>query len=257
MRGATKKPPAQKNKTVIPKRAMILAAGLGERMRPLTATRPKPLIEVRGRAMIDSVLDRLEAAGVNEAVVNLHYLGHMIEAHLKDRTHPRVSFSPEAERLETGGGVRNALPLLGEETFFVINGDICWLDGCTPALDRLAAAWDDARMDALLLVHPTAFAVGYEGRGDFFLDPHGRLRRRGEREVAPFVFAGMQILHPRLFDDAPDGAFSLNRLYNAAAERERLWGLRHDGDWFHVGTPEQLAEVEDELHHLSIHSVHR
>ncbi len=243
--------------TAVPKRAMILAAGLGERMRPLSDSRPKPLIEVRGRAMIDSVLDRLDAAGVREAVVNLHYLGHMIEAHLKDRARPRVSFSPEADRLETGGGVRNALPLLGKKAFFVINGDICWLDGCSPALHRLAGAWDGGKMDALLLAHPTAFAVGYEGRGDFILGPGGQLRRRREREVAPFVFAGMQILHPRLFDGAPDGAFSLNRLYDAAAERGRLWGLRHDGEWFHVGTPEDLHEVEDELHHLSVHSVHR
>ena len=140
---------------------------------------------------------------------------------------------------------------------FAINGDVCWLDGCTPALRRLADAWDEARMDALLLLHPTAFAVGYEGRGDFILGPDGRLRRRREREVAPFVFAGMQILHPRLFAGAPEGAFSLNLLYDRAAERERLWGLRHDGDWFHIGTPAQLADVEDALHHLAVHSVHR
>jgi len=243
--------------TAVPKRAMILAAGLGERMRPLTDTLPKPLIEVCGRPMIDSVLDRLEAAGVEEVVVNLHYLGHLIDAHLKDRAHPRVLFSPEADRLETGGGVHKALPLLGEEAFFVINGDICWLDGCAPALSRLAAFWDGGAMDALLLTHSTAFAVGYDGRGDFVLGPEGRLRRRREHEVAPFVFAGMQLLHPRLFKGAPVGSFSLNRLYDQAAERDRLWGLRHDGEWFHVGTPDQLREVEGELHHLSVRSVHR
>ncbi len=246
----TGNPPA-----AMPHRAMVLAAGLGERMRPLTANTPKPLIEVCGRPMIDTVLDRLAAAGVAEAVVNLHYLGEQIEAHLKDRARPRVVFSREADRLETGGGVRHALPLLGAEAFFVINGDVCWLDSCTPALRRLAAAWDDARMDALLLMHPTAFAVGYEGRGDFILGPDGRLRRRGEREVAPFVFAGLQILHPRLFDDTPEGAFSLNRVYDIAAERERLWGLRHDGEWFHIGTPEHLREVEDALQYLSVHWV--
>ena len=248
---------AAKTPAAMPRRAMILAAGLGERMRPLTDERPKPLIEVRGRALIDAILERLEAAGVAEAVINLHYLGHKIEAHLKDRTSPRIVFSHESERLETGGGVRKALPLLGEAPFFVINGDVCWLDGCTPALRRLADAWDEARMDALLLLHPTAFAVGYEGRGDFMLGPDGRLRRRGEREVAPFVFAGLQILHPGLFEGAPEGSFSLNSLYDKAAARERLWGLRHDGEWFHTGTPEQLAEVEAALHHLSVHSVHR
>lgn len=241
----------------VPKRAMVLAAGLGERMRPLTDARPKPLIEVRGRAMIESILDRLEVAGVAEVVINLHYLGDRIAAHLKDRKKPRLRFIRETERLETGGGVRNALPLLGKAPFLVLNGDVCWLDGCTPALTRLAQAWDDVHMDALLLLHPTAFAVGYEGTGDFVLAPDGRLRRRREREVAPFVFAGLQILHPRLFADAPDGAFSLNRLYDRAAEDQRLWGLRHDGEWFHVGTPGQLAEVEDALHHLSVHSVQR
>ncbi len=243
--------------TVMPKRAMILAAGLGERMRPLTKTRPKPMIEVRGRPMIDTLLDRLHAAGVREAVVNLHYLGPMIEAHLKGRARPKVLFSFEAERLETGGGVRKALPLLGKKAFFVINGDICWLDGCSPALRRLAAAWDEDVMDALLLVHPMAYAIGYEGRGDFVLRPEGRLRRRREREVAPFVFAGMQILHPRLFEGAPEGSFSLNCCYDKAAENERLWGLRHDGEWFHVGTPEDLREVEDELHYLSSRAVQR
>jgi MurNAc alpha-1-phosphate uridylyltransferase len=236
---------------------MVLAAGLGERMRPLTDTRPKPLIEVRGRAMIDSILDRLQAAGVSEVVINLHYLGEMIEAHLKARKKPRLRFTRETERLETGGGVRKALPLLGKAPFFVLNGDVCWLDGCTPALKRLALAWDDARMDALLLLHPTAFAVGYEGPGDFVLAADGRLRRRHEREVAPFVFAGLQILHPRLFADSPEGAFSLNRLYDRAAAARRLWGLRHDGEWFHVGTPAQLAEVEDAVHYLHVPSVQR
>ena len=235
------------DRPAVPGRAMVLAAGLGERMRPLTDTRPKPLIEVRGRALIDAILDRLAAAGVGEAVINLHYLGAMIEAHLKDRTAPRIRYIRETERLETGGGVRNALPLLGEECFFVVNGDVSWLDGYTPALHRLARAWDDARMDVLLLLHSTAYAVGYDGRGDFVLRADGRLRRRREREVAPFVFAGVQILHPRLFKGAPEGAFSLNRLYDEAEEAGRLWGLRHDGQWFHVGTPEQLAEVEEAL----------
>ena len=232
---------------IMPAKAMVLAAGLGERMRPLTARLPKPLIEVRGRAMLDTILDRIQAAGIPDVVINLHYLGAKIEAHLKTRATPRIRFTHEAARLETGGGVRNALPLLGDDPFFVINGDVSWLDGYVPALERLARTWDDARMDALLLVQSTTAAVGYDGHGDFVLRADGHLRRRREREVAPFVFAGLQILHPRLFAGTSDGAFSLNRLYDKAEEDGRLWGLRHDGLWFHIGTPEQLAEVEAAL----------
>ncbi len=237
-----------------PKTAMVLAAGLGERMRPITDTIPKPLVPVRGRPMLDSILDRLGDAGVTKAVVNLHYLGELIEQHLHDRRSPAVVFSKEADRLETGGGIVKALPLLGEEPFYALNGDVCWLDGLTPALRRLAAAWDPEKMDALLLLHPTAFALGYEGVGDYVMNPEGRLRRRLEREVAPFIFAGIQILHPRLFAGAPEGSFSLNKLYDKAQDAERLWGIRHDGEWFHVGTPESLREVEDALHHLGRYS---
>ncbi|MFQ6016912.1 MAG: nucleotidyltransferase family protein [Kiloniellaceae bacterium] len=240
-----------------PERAMVLAAGLGERMRPITDSRPKPLIELRGRTLLDSILDRLDAVGVPEVVINLYHLGEMIEAHLEDRTRPRVIFSHEHARLETGGGVRRALPKLGRRAFFVINGDVSWLDGQTPALRRMAEAWDEATMDALLLLHPTAFAVGYDGRGDFIMSPTGSLRRRAEREVAPFVFAGVQILHPRLFEGTPEEAFSLNLVFDKAAAAERLWGLRHDGEWFHIGTPESLREAEDALHHLSFHAVQR
>jgi len=241
-----------------PEHAIILSAGLGERMRPITDTLPKPLIPVRGQALIDSILDRLEAAGVTEVVVNLHHLGAMIEEHLRGRARPRIVFSHEEnERLETGGGVRKALPLLGPDPFFAINGDVCWLDGMIPALDRLAAGWDEQAMDALLLLHPTATAYGYDGRGDFMLDPLGRAQRRGERQVAPFVFAGIQILHPRLFEGAPDGAFSLNTLYDKAAEAERLYGVRHDGEWFHIGTPQGLAEVEEAMRHMAFTSPQR
>jgi MurNAc alpha-1-phosphate uridylyltransferase len=236
---------------------MILAAGLGERMRPITDALPKPLIQLRGRTLLDSILDRVDAIGVPEAVVNLYYLGEMIEAQLAPRARPHITFSHEEMRLETGGGVRKALPLLGGDCFFVINGDVCWLDGCTPALQRLAAAWQDETMDALLLLHPTAFAVGYAGVGDFVLAPDGRMRRRREREVAPFVFTGIQILHPRLFEDTAKEPFSLNLVYDKASEAERLWGLRHDGEWFHIGTPEALRDVEDALHPLSELSVQR
>ncbi len=240
-----------------PTRAMVLAAGRGERMRPLTDRVPKPLIQVRGKAMLDWALDRLAAVGVAQAVVNLHHLGEQIEEHLAGREAPKIVFSPEAELLDTGGGITAALPWLGEEAFFAVNGDVVWLDGLKPALQRLAETWNDAEMDALLLLHPVVAAYGYDGAGDFVMDPAGRLRRRREREVAPFVFAGLQVLHPRLFRDVPSGAFSLNLLYDRAAEAERLWGLRHDGQWYHVGTPEALQGVEDALHHLSDGAVQR
>ncbi len=237
--------------------AMVLAAGLGLRMRPITDTRPKPLVEVGGRTLIDRILDRLDAAGVRRAVVNLHHLSGQLEAHLGARSAPEIVFSAETDLLETGGGVKHALPLLGEEPFFVLNGDVLWLDGRVGALERLSAAWDGRKMDVLLLLHQTAFAYGYDGPGDFVMDPLGRVRRRREREVAPFVFAGIQMLHPKLFGDAPDGPFSLNVIYDAAIERGRLFGLCHDGEWFHVGTPEDLKLAENEMHYLSTPAAHR
>ncbi len=238
-------------------RAMVLAAGRGERMRPLTERLPKPLIEVRGKAMLDWALDHLATAGIAEAVVNLYHLGAQIEAHAGGRRRPRVTFSREAELLDTGGGVAAALDRLGPGAFYVLNGDVVWLDGLHPALHRLAQAWDEEEMDALLLLQPVTAAYGYDGPGDFVMDSVGRLRRRREREIAPFVFAGVQVLHPRLFATAPDGAFSLNLLYDRAIEAERLWGLRHDGRWFHVGTPEALQGVESALHNLSATAVQK
>lgn len=223
---------------------MVLAAGLGKRMRPLTDNLPKPLVPVAGRTLLDRVLDRVEAAGIERAVINLHYFQDIMEAHLADRRSPRIELSPEPDLLETGGGVKNALPRLGREPFYVANADVLWLDGTSPALKRLARAWNDETMDALLLLHPTVTAIGYDGVGDYFADPLGRLHRRRGAELAPFIFAGVQIIHPRLFANAPDGAFSLNRLYDRAEEAGRLWGLRHDGLWFHVGTPQGLAETE-------------
>ncbi len=229
---------------MIPDRAMVLAAGLGTRLRPLTDRLPKPMVAVAGRPMIDTVLDRLAAVGVGEAVVNTHHLAEIIESHLAKRREPRIVFSRENEILETGGGIRKALPLLGPKPFYAVNGKIVWLNGKVDALIRLAEAWDGAAMDGLLLLQPTVTAVGYDGPGDFFIDQVGAIRRRREWEVAPFVYAGIQILHPRLFDGAPDGTFSLNLLYDRAIEAGRLAGLRHDGEWFHVSTPRHLAEVE-------------
>ena len=222
--------------------AMVLSAGLGIRMRPLTETRPKPLVELQGRALLDHALDRLRSAGVTRLVVNTHYKAEMIERHLAGQ--PDVHLSHEPDRLETGGGVCRALPLLGEDPFFVVNSDAVWRDGAKPALDRLGAAWDSADMDALLLLQPTGGAVGYAGAGDYDIAADGRILRRQAGVSAAFVFAGVQVLHPRLFAAAPEGAFSLNVLFDRAQAAGRLHGLPHDGEWYHVGTPEDLVRAE-------------
>jgi MurNAc alpha-1-phosphate uridylyltransferase len=235
---------------MMPKRAMVLAAGLGKRMRPLTDTVPKPMVAVAGQPLIDHVLDRFAAVGVRDIVVNLHHLRAKLEAHLAARRDMRITLSPEHELLETGGGVAKALPLLGDEAFFAANADMLWYDGATPALIRLGELWDEENMDALLLMQRTVTAHGYDGQGDYFLDPLGRAKRRRGQAVAPYVFAGVQILHPRLFKDAPQGAFSLNRLYDRAEEAERLYGVAHDGLWFHVGTPDSIAATEAELDYM-------
>jgi MurNAc alpha-1-phosphate uridylyltransferase len=224
---------------------MVLAAGKGLRMRPITHTLPKPLVTVDGRTLLDRALDRLAAAGVETAVVNLHHLGDRIERHLKRRNDLEIRFSHEDDLLlETGGGVKKALPLLGDDPFYVVNGDVLWLDGGEGALMRLAAAWDDDRMDGNLLLHATVDAYGYDGRGDFNVAPDGVLERRRETDVAPYLFAGVQVLHPRLFHGAPDGVYSLNVLYDRALDDGRLYGVVHDGEWFHLGTPEGLAQAE-------------
>ncbi|HYE51781.1 MAG TPA: nucleotidyltransferase family protein [Azospirillaceae bacterium] len=228
----------------MPTHAMVLAAGLGLRMRPLTLTRPKPLIEVAGRTLLDHALDRLEAAGVGTAVVNSHYLGHMIGEHLAGRTGPRIELSPEETLLETAGGVRHAIDRLGDAPFFVVNADILWLDGPTPALKRMAACWDADAMDALLLLMPTVAAVGYEGNGDYHMDPDGRARFRQPDELAPFVYAGVQIIKPELYRALEPGRRSNTELWHRAEAEGRLYGMRHDGAWFHVGTPEAVDEVD-------------
>ena len=239
------------------RRAMVLAAGLGTRMRPVTDTLPKPLIEINGRALIDHALDRLQAAGVTDAVVNTHHLADQVEAHLKDRTSPAIKLSPEKKLLETGGGIANALALLGDGPFFTVNADTFWLNGPLDTLGRLADTWDDANMDGLLLLHSTVEAYGYTGLGDFRAAGDGLLERRPEAEVSPWLFTGIQILHPRVFEDAPQGAFSLNRLYDQAIEAERLYGVVHDGEWFHVGTPEGLQEAETYMHLRYAGTTHR
>jgi len=228
-----------------PARAMVLAAGKGLRMRPLTDRIPKPLVQVAGKALLDHALDRLAEAGIGEALVNVHHLADQIEAHLAARSRPRITISDErAALLETGGGLVKALPLLGPQPFVLLNSDTMWIDGAADNLGRLIESFDDARMDALLLMAPSMASTGYDGRGDYVMDADGHLIRRGERETAPFIYAGAAILSPRLFVDAPHGAFSLTKLFDRAEEQARLFGLRLDGLWMHVGTPAAIAEAE-------------
>ena len=226
-------------------RAMVLAAGLGTRMRPLTDTLPKPLVKVAGQALLDHVLDRLADAGVETAVVNVHHMADQIENHLKGRTRPKIAISDErGELLDTGGGVVKALKLLGTEPFLHMNSDTLWIEGVTPNLPRLAAGFDPARMDILLLLASTTASIGYEGRGDFVMAPDGRLARRAERQVAPFVYAGAAMLSPAQFADAPKGRFSLNTMFDRAIESGRLYGQRLEGTWMHVGTPAAIKAAE-------------
>lgn len=227
--------------------AMVLAAGLGKRLRPITETLPKPLVRIAGQTLIDRILDRLVDAGVTDAVVNLHHHADLLAAHLAARARPRLTLLRETTLLETGGGVRNALPHLGAGPFFVVNGDILWRDGKRAVLERAASHWDDSTMDALIVLQRTVWAVGYDGDGDFMLSAAGQVHRPGPGEIPPYLFAGVQLLHPRLFEGAPEGAFSLARLYDHAARRGRLGGIVHDGEWYHAGTPEALREIEERL----------
>ncbi|MCK5778953.1 MAG: nucleotidyltransferase family protein [Rhodospirillales bacterium] len=234
----------------IPKTAMVLSAGYGKRMRPLTDDTPKPMLALNGKPLIGHVMDRLATAGVKRAVVNLHYLGDQIKDYLAAEDRLDVTFTDEPELLETGGGVKNALTPLtetGTDPFYVVNSDAFWLDGYEDTLMRLAREWKDDIMDGLLLLHGTVESHGYTGPGDFVADPDGKLKRRPEMEIAPWLFAGVQILHPRIFDNSPDGKWSLNVVFDKAIESDRLYGVIHDGEWFHIGTPEGLKEADDFL----------
>jgi len=227
--------------------AMILAAGMGKRMRPLTASQPKPLVRVAGKPLIDHALDRLEDAGVAKAVVNVHYLADALEAHIVGRVAPAVTISDEREELlETGGGMLKALPRL-PDPFFSLNSDNIWLDGPSSAFHDLSNRWNPDEMDALLLVVPHARAVNFNGAGDFQMDPLGRLRRRISGRIAPFIYTGIQLVSHRLMREAPEGAFSTNLLWNRAIEEGRLFGASFTGQWFEVGTPEAIAPTEAAL----------
>ncbi len=231
--------------------AMVLAAGKGTRMRDLASERPKPLIKVKDTPLIDGVLDRVSAAGIKKVVVNVHHFAGMLRDHLVSRQEPEIAISDESDQLlDTGGGVARALEHFDGRPFFVLNADVLWLDGRANTLSRLAQRWSDEEMDALLLMCFTVNAIGYEGLGDFMMADDGRLSRREEQCVAPFAFSGIQVLHPRLFDAVHDGVFSLNRLWDKAESKGRLFGLIHEGAWMHVGTPEGVSAAEDVLSSL-------
>lgn len=227
------------------RRAIVLAAGLGKRMRPITDTLPKPLVAIGGKTMLDHALDRLAEAGVERAVVNVHHLPERIESHLATRKQPQIIISDERGLLlETGGGAKKALPLLGTAPFFSVNADSLWSENGVSNLAAMAAAWDPRRMDLLLLLSERQGSVGFDGAGDFFRDAEGRLTRRGQAESAPFVYAGVAILKPELFSDTPEGSFSFNLLFDRAIAAGRLFGHELQGRWLHVGTPEAIPLAE-------------
>lgn len=226
-------------------RAIVLSAGYGTRMRPLTHERPKPLVELHGRTLIDRALDRLVAIGIKEVVVNLHYLGDMLENHLRKRMAlgepPTILFSDERDTvLDTGGGTKKALPLLGEKPFITFNSDSAWMEEMGSTLEQLIRFFDPERMDAALLIADSVRTLGSVGRGDFDMDTSGRLRRRDKRAVAAFIYAGVQIIKPEVVAEGPDGAFSMNLIWDRLIEEDRLFGWRMRGTWMHVGTPHDL-----------------
>lgn len=227
--------------------AMVMAAGLGKRMRPLTATQPKPMVRVAGKPLIDHALDRLESAGVAKAVINVHYLADALEAHVKDRAAPRVAISDERDALlETGGGMVKAQGEL-PDPFFCLNADNIWLEGPRDAFRDLSARWDPEEMDALLLLVPHARALNFNGKGDFHMDALGRISRRRSGRIAPFIYTGIQLVSHRLLRDAPDGKFSTNILWSRAIEEGRLFGTSFTGQWFEVGTPQAIRPTEEAL----------
>ena len=236
----------------VPATAMIMAAGLGKRVRPLTATKPKPLIEVGGKALLDHVLEKLRLAGVRKIVVNVHYLAEALEAHLMSRAHGlEVVISDERDLLmETGGGLVKAAPLIDCDPFLALNSDNLWIDGPADTLRLLASQWDDSKMDALLLLVPLARALNHKGMGDFHMERTGRLRRRERSHVAPFVFTGIQIVSKRLLSEAPQGPFSTNLLWDRAIEEGRCFGAVHQGLWFDVGTPQSIQLTETALENV-------
>ena len=232
-------------------RGMIMAAGLGLRMRPLTNDRPKPLVEVAGRTLLDHAIDRFKAAGIKMIVVNVHYKGEMVITHLKKRTDIEIIIQDERDKLlDTGGALKKALPHFAGEPFLTYNSDSIWLEGMGSNLERMMRRWNDAEMDCLMLLAPTFNTIGYDDRGDFTMDPNGRLARREAQRVAPFAWPGVQIIHPRLVARGTGEVFSTNRLWDIAIEEGRLFGIRMDGKWMHIGTPAARDEAEEFLRDL-------
>jgi len=232
-----------------PTTAMVLSAGLGTRMAAATNAVPKPLVRLNGRALIDHVLDRHAEAGIERVVVNVHHKADLIEAHLKGRKRPVIEISDERSKLlDTGGGVKKALPRLGKGAFLIHNSDSVWIEGVGSNLIRLMQAWDDERMDCLMMLALASHSLGYQGRGDFAFEADGRIRRRRvEQEMVPFAFTGVSLAHPRLFKESPDGPFSLNAVWDTAIAAGRAYGLRMEGTWMHVGNPDALAQAEQQL----------
>lgn len=231
-----------------PNSAMVLAAGLGTRMRPITDTLPKPLVKVHGKALLDHAIDAVESVGVKQVVVNVHHHADQMETHLAERHHPIIAVSDEREELlDSGGGIAKALPMLGKNPFFLLNSDTFWIEGCTPNLKRMMDFWQADKMDVLLMLSSVAGAVGYTNKGDFTMDGDGRLTRRKERTTAPFAYAGAAIVSPKIFEHAPEGRFSLNLLFDEAIEKNRLFGMNMDGLWLHVGTPEAIRDAEEAI----------
>ncbi|MDZ4866287.1 MAG: nucleotidyltransferase family protein [Alphaproteobacteria bacterium] len=228
-----------------PTRGMVLAAGLGTRMRPLTNDRPKSLIVVAGRTLLDHAIDRFKDAGITTIIVNVHYKGQMVIDHLKKRTDVEIIIQDERDKLlDTGGALKKALPLFKGEPVFTYNSDSIWLESLGSNLTRMAQRWDDAEMDCLMLMAPTFNSIGYEGRGDFTMDTLGRLTRRQPQRVTPFAWPGVQIIHPRLIERGTGDVFSTNRLWDLAIEQGRLFGIRLDGKWMHIGTPDAKDEAD-------------
>ena len=235
-------------KQKMPRKAMILAAGLGKRMRPITDKMPKPLIKVCGKPLLDHGLDALESAGVTNVVVNVHHHADQIVDHVKKRRGMKIDVSDETgQLLDSAGGIVKALPLLGSDPFFVLNADSFWIEGFKPNLVRMAEQWDGRKMDMLLLLAGMCSAVGFGSKGDFTMDPDGMLERRGELKVAPFAYAGAAIVDPGVFEGAPEGPSSLNRQFDQALEKNRLFGLRLEGLWLHVGTPDAIRQAEEAI----------
>ena len=238
---------------LLPRTAMVFAAGRGTRMLPITEKLPKPLVKVAGLTLLDHVLDRLAAEGVETAVVNLHYLGDQIEAHVKGRSSPRIILSDERDLLlDQGGGIKKAMPHLGSEPFLVVNTDAFWVEGPTSNLQRLAQAWNPDRMDAVLLLASTTASVGVDWKGDFQMDSEGRLTKRVETEVAPFVYSGVGIIKGESFAQDPREVFGLAPYFFEAAKKKRLFGVRLEGLWLHVGTPQAIAEAEDAINRSTL-----